>query len=157
MTGTTTEVARECVSIRGALVVQPANESTTGVLTEATRYASMEAYTQVGHDGWNLPMPGDALSPGTVSWASSPVWCSSQPGIGDDNPVVPNELTGVRLARAVMAELQNTSSIVVRHAILGCCATGRNFVFAGYAPCGASSIVYLLRGASDLTPLRQCL
>ena len=122
MTGTTTEVARECVSIRGALVVQPANESTTGVLTEATRYASMEAYTQVGHDGWNLPMPGDALSPGTVSWASSPVWCSSQPGIGDDNPVVPNELTGVRLARAVMAELQNTSSIVVRHAILGCCA-----------------------------------
>jgi hypothetical protein len=73
-------------------------------------------------------------------WPLSRVFCSSDEGIGKDNPTDPISLVTVQRRRSVYTRVINTNTILGRVFINGCCGgTGRNFLFGGrpnLEPCG---------------------
>ena len=125
--------SRECVAIRGAAVVQWAGS------TQVRTYTNVRAVLEASAGGGSIGPPGvsavnewnAADGSGASSWSNEPLYCGSEAGTGEDNPVWPARMSELERRRAIMAELISTSSLIVRHAISGCCSTGRNFLFAG--------------------------
>jgi hypothetical protein len=116
-------VARECVAIRGAHVLQTANETQ---ITRHDNLSSLVASSMSQADAAEVAEAWRAAN-GTA-WEAQTLFCGSQPGSGADNPLNPATMTGFERSRALMAELVDTSSLLVRHVIAGCCSTGRNFL-----------------------------
>ena len=126
----------ECVAMQGAALVQSA--ASTQVVTHASVDALVNASAAAGSStaAAGAATAADALSAWHGegdTWASVPLHCASEEGYAVDNPSVAAELSDFQRSRAIMAELIDTSSLVVRHAIAGCCSTGRNFLFAGFS------------------------
>ena len=72
----------------------------------------------------------------SAHWKTAPLFCGTTYGKGDDNPSDPTTLSFFERSRAIMVEVYNTSSFAVRHTILSCCTTGRNFVIGGCESAG---------------------
>jgi hypothetical protein len=76
----------------------------------------------------NLTDEAQALLPNASSdtWSdqqSRMVYIATQRGIGADNPIDSYYLSGLQARRAITILLENASSIQVRIAVFGCCAT----------------------------------
>ena len=93
-----------------------------------------------------LATQGGAPSMDVGAWGrmnplSSKVFYATTYGIGEDNPVAPNDVPGAVLtdqqrARSIAVWLEDNAThpltqFQVRYAITQCCTTGRNFLFAG--------------------------
>ena len=79
----------------------------------------------------SAPLDGGSLglSASWAGWEAETIYCGSQYGVGADNPLNPLTLAPLEVSRAILIELRNVSSLLVRFAVYGCCATvrARNF------------------------------
>jgi hypothetical protein len=99
-------VATECIKVRGAadMSLNPA--------TEIVNDAPIDDHSL-------------ELSASWAGWEAETIYCGSQYGVGADNPLNPLTLTPLEVSRAILIELRNVSSLLVRFAVYGCCATVR--------------------------------
>jgi hypothetical protein len=76
----------------------------------------------------NQRPPTDPSNP----WYSARVFCAQDVGIGKDNPQDPISLVEVQRRRSVYTQITDTSTVLTRVFVAGCCGnTGRNFLFGG--------------------------
>jgi len=82
--------------------------------------------------------PSNASRSYLNSWARK-VTRSSTAGVAADDPLDSYTLTTQQANRAIMFMFEMVSEFRVRIAVVGCCGTGRNFLFAGCESRGARS------------------
>jgi hypothetical protein len=82
--------------------------------------------------------PSNASRSYLNSWARK-VTRSSTAGVAADDPLDSYNLTTQQANRAIMFMFEMVSEFRVRIAVVGCCGTGRNFLFAGCESRGARS------------------
>jgi hypothetical protein len=82
--------------------------------------------------------PSNASRSYLNSWARKVVR-SSTAGVAADDPLDSYNLTTQQANRAIMFMFEMVSEFRVRIAVVGCCGTGRNFLFAGCESRGARS------------------
>ena len=82
--------------------------------------------------------PSNASRSYLNSWARK-VTRSSTAGVAADDPLDSYNLTTQQANRAIMFMFEMVSEFRVRIAVVGCCGTGRSFIFAGCESRGARS------------------
>ena len=117
--------------------------------TEVNQTNNWHALTGTASDAdvsaW-LATHGGAPGINVSTWAAenpagSAIWHATTYGVGDDNPVAPDDMPGFVLtqqqrARSLAVWLEGNAthpltSFQIRYSITACCTTGRNFLFAG--------------------------
>ena len=61
-----------------------------------------------------VPPANESLWPSDALWARALLYCASERGDNSDNPTDPSALSALSASRAILVELTNTSSLVVR-------------------------------------------
>ena len=126
---------RECMQIRGSV-------SKVGV-SPTTELQALHFNRTARENGEELEIDPalrgimDALPPGSMFWdthtEASPVYCSTETGIGADNPMNPHDIIDLQRDRSVLITFEDVSTFDVRFTLVGGKSTGRNFLFAGFS------------------------
>ena len=126
-----------CPLLRSPLVCEP--RTTPEQYAVDTELERLDNWSQAVTDSkLQSFFPSNASRSYLNSWATK-VTRSSTAGFAADDPLDSYALTTQQANRAIMFMFEMVSEFRVRIAVVGCCGTGRNFLFAGCESRGARS------------------